>query len=151
MTDDVPEIALTTNFEGSFTADGLSSLDAANQGEPANSADQSVPRATWWDRKGTEEWFSYEFPKAKTISKVSVYWFDDEAINGGCRVPESWSLSYFNEDTKEWVPLETKEGYEVKKDASVDVTFAPVATSKIRLNAKLQKGFSGGILRWTVE
>lgn len=151
LTDDVPDLALMTAFDGSFTADGHSSLDATNQGAPANSADQSVPRATWWDRKGTEEWFSYEFPKAKTISKVSVYWFDDEAINGGCRVPESWSLSYFNEDTEEWVPLETKEGYEVKKDAAIDVTFTPVATSKIRLNAKLQKGFSGGILRWSVD
>jgi hypothetical protein len=58
---------------------------------PKNSADQDIPRFTWWDRKGSEEWVDYEFPEAQKFSRAEVYWFDD---HGGCRLPESWKLLY---------------------------------------------------------
>ncbi len=39
------------------------------------------------------------------MSQTEIYWFDDEASNGGVRVPASWKLLY--KDGEEWKPVET--------------------------------------------
>ena len=110
--------------------------------EPENSNDHSIPRLTWWDHKGTDEWVTLSFEKPQKISQLSVYWFDDAPRGGGCRLPESWSLSYKNGG--DWVPV--KSTFEVKKDAYCTATFDEITASEIRVNVKLQQNFSGGIL-----
>ena len=110
--------------------------------EPENSNDHSIPRLTWWDHKGTDEWVTLSFEKPQKISQLSVYWFDDAPRGGGCRLPESWSLSYKNGG--DWVPV--KSTFEVKKDAYSTATFDEITVSEIRVHVKLQQNFSGGIL-----
>lgn len=123
--------------------------DALNdQLEPKSSSDDSIPRLTWWDHRGTTEWVQYDFAKPSRVSSAGVYWFDDTG-RGDCRIPEAWKLLYKSGDT--WKPVEAASGFGAEKDRYNEVTFTPVETSALRLEVRLQPGWSGGILEWKVE
>lgn len=64
-------------------SDAVSALN--DQVEPKDSCDQTIPRFTWWDHKGTAEWVQYDFDEPVKVSAVEVYWFDDERIKRHCR------------------------------------------------------------------
>jgi hypothetical protein len=115
---------------------------------PSASNDPSIPRFTWWPRKGTKEWVAYEFEKPRKVSQVSVYWFDDEG-GGGCRVPAGWTLLYRAGDS--WKPVEAKGAYGVHRDEANPVEFEPVETNGLRLEVQLKPEFSGGVLEWKVQ
>src|SRR2546421_360502 len=73
---------------------GRDSVEAMIDGrEPKSSNDNSIPRFTWWDHRGTEEWVRYDFEKPRKVSEVDVFWFDDTG-SGACRAPESWKIFY---------------------------------------------------------
>ena len=61
---------------------------------PKDSADESIPRFTWWDHRGTSEWAQYTFDRPTRLAAVSVYWWDERHVNRHCRVPASWRLVY---------------------------------------------------------
>ena len=115
---------------------------------PENSNDSGIPRLTFWDHKGTSEWVQYNFEKAKKVSSVDVYFFDDTG-GGGCRVPVSWRLLY--EDAGEFKPVSNAGTYAVAKDKFNKVTFDPVETKSMRLEVQLQPEFSAGILEWRIN
>lgn len=117
---------------------------------PASSADHSLPRMTWWDHRGTEEWVAYQFARPRRVSKCAVYWFDDTG-RGACRIPQAWRLLW--RDGDEWWPVELKPGAEfgTALDRFNTVEFEPVTTRELRLEVQLQGQFSGGILEWQVE
>ena len=112
---------------------------------PQSSNDQRIPRFTWWDHLGSQEWVAYAFAQPRRISWVEVYWFDDTGV-GRCRVPQSWSLLCVAGD--EWKPVAQATEYGTKPDQFNRVTFEPVVTTGLRLEVQLQDGFSGGILEW---
>jgi len=112
---------------------------------PSGSADQGIPRFTWWNHKGTTEWVQCEFPRPRSLSGTGVYWFDDTG-QGECRVPQSWRVLVRKD--KQWVPVSATGGYGVERDRFNSATFAPVETDAVRLEVRLRDGFSGGILRW---
>lgn len=114
---------------------------------PKSSADQSIPRFTWWDHKGTVEWVQYDFEKPRRVKGVEVYWFDDTG-RGGCRVPESWRVLW--RDGEQWKAVAGAGAYGVELNTFNKVSFDPVETRGLRLEVRLQKGFSGGILEWRV-
>jgi hypothetical protein len=114
---------------------------------PQNSNDHGIPRFTWWDHRGTEEWVEYEFPEPRQVSGAEVYWFDDTGV-GQCRVPKSWTVLYRDVDT--WRPVEAAGTGGVAKDCFNAVKFAPVTTRGLRLAVVLEEGVSGGILEWRV-
>jgi len=116
--------------------------------EPKNSNDQSIPRFTWWDHLGTNEWVEYDYGTPRKVSGVAVYWFDDTGV-GMCRVPKSWKLLY--RDGEAWKPVTAAGEYGVKRDEYNRVTFDPVTTNGLRIEVELQQGFSGGILEWKVN
>ncbi len=116
--------------------------------EPKNSNDHSIPRFTWWSHCGTAEWVQYDLGKARNVSAVEVYWFDDTGV-GSCRVPASWKLLY--QEGESWKPAADASEYGVKADAYNRVTFKPVQTTGLRLEVQLQPNFSGGILQWKVK
>jgi hypothetical protein len=123
-------------------------LDALNDGVvPERSNDRSVPRFTWWNRRGTGEWVQYEFPEPRTISWTEVFWFDD-TDTGQCHVPVGWRLIYRDGET--WREVQEASGYGVRKHRFNRVTFKPVTTTQVRLIADLQPDYSGGILEWRV-
>jgi hypothetical protein len=115
---------------------------------PKSSGDQSIPRFTWWDHKGTEEWVQYDFDKPRKLSGVEVYWFDDTG-KGQCRVPESWKVMVKSGD--QWKEVSGPSGYGVEKDKFNATTFDEVETTAVRLVVKLRPNVSGGILEWRVK
>ena len=76
------------------------------------------------------------------------YWFDD-GPNGGCRVPERWQVLY--KDGDHWRKVDMDGGGGVNKDRWNDVSFKSVKTTALRLQVRLQKEYSGGILEWRVK
>lgn len=121
-------------------------VDAPSDGlQPSNSNDQSIPRFTWWDHKGTEEWIEYDLPKSATYSSADVYWFDD-GPRGGCRVPASWKLLTFEGGA--WQEVAGASGYGVEKDRYNHISFSTTHGQKWRIAVRLQDGFSGGVLQW---
>jgi len=115
---------------------------------PANSADQSVARFTWWNHRGTTEWLQYDFAPLKKCSEVSVYWFDDTGT-GQCRVPQSWRLLYMDGDA--WKPVVASGAYGTQRDAFNTVSFAPVSTPALRIEVQFQPSYSSGVLEWRVQ
>jgi hypothetical protein len=127
----------------------LDSVDAISDGlVPAKSNDQSMPRFTWWDHKGTIEWVQYDFKQLTTISGVEVYWFDDTGA-GGCRVPKSWRLLY--KDNDQWKEVSNPTEYGTARDKFNKVGFEPVQTAGLRIEVQLQPGLSSGILEWKLD
>jgi len=117
--------------------------------EPKNSSDGSVPRFTWWDHKGTKEWIQYEFKHPRKISIIEIYWFDDESVGGGCRIPKSLKLFYLVEN--DWKPLKISGQISINKDQLNKIVFEPFEAQAIKLEVELQPGFSGGIIEWRVN
>ena len=126
------------------------SVAALNDGvEPSASDDAKIPRFTWWDHQGTTEWAGYDFKQAKKVSAVEVYWWDERRINAHCRVPASWRVLYQKDGA--WLPVENAGVPGIEMDRFNRVTFKPVETTALRIEAKLRDGWSGGILEWRVE
>ena len=123
-------------------------MAVADRREPENSHDQSLPRMTWWDHRGTAEWVQYDLGQPMTVRATEVYWFDDEP-GGGCRIPASWKLLYRTGD--KWQEVPQASGYGTTKDQFNRTTFDPITTTGLRMEVQLQPGFSGGILEWKVE
>ena len=138
----------------SLQAHASSSTDWApglNDGfEPQNSSDIDKSYFYWWLKDGSEEWVEYSFDKAVTLSSSSVYWLNLDHYDVNYRVPESYKISYQNKKG-EWVEVKNHSAYETQLDQYNTVSFKPVKTKAIRLNAKIQKGFSAGILEWKVN
>lgn len=130
---------------------GGDTVDAILDGKlPKSSDDESIPRMTWWDHRGTSEWAQITWDKPRTVSSVEVYWWDERRIQRDCRVPQSWSVQYL--DAKgEWQPVEKPSGYPTELDRFNKATFQGVETKAIRMVVQLQNGWSGGILEARVR
>ncbi|WP_193213508.1 beta-L-arabinofuranosidase domain-containing protein [Luteolibacter marinus] len=138
----VPEPGLTASHQHD-------SIDAMIENdEPTSSKGEGLPRFTFWDHTGSEEWIQWTFDKPAEVSASSLYWFDDTG-SGMCRVPESWKLLYRRDGR--WLPVADPSGYGVATDQANTVKFTPVTTDALRVEIRLQKDFSGGVLRWTKE
>jgi DUF1680 family protein len=126
------------------------SIAALSDGiEPGDSADQDLPRFTWWDHRGSREWVQYDFPSARKVSAVAVYWFDDQRLKRQCRTPQSWRLLYKSGEV--WKPVATNTPYGTAPDKYNRLSFTPVETTAVRIEVQLKPGFSGGILEWRVR
>jgi len=127
-------------------------VGALNDGlEPSDSCDHTIPRFTWWDRRGTQEWVQYDFDQPVRVSAVQVFWFDDRRLNRHCRVPEKWRLLY--RSGEQWLEVPGPSEYGVKLDAFNRVRFSPIETTALRIEVQLDSTgpWSGGILEWKVE
>lgn len=112
---------------------------------PASSADTSIPRFTWWDRRGSTEWVQVDLRTPRSVSTAAVYWFDDTG-SGQCRVPAAARLLY--RDGTTWRPLGAVGN---DPDRFNEVAFDPVTAQVFRVEADLRPDFSGGILELRVE
>jgi DUF1680 family protein len=121
-------------------------VKALNDGVvPRLSDDESVPRMTWWDHKGTSEWAQVVFPTARAVSSADVYWWDERRVNRECRVPQSWSVQYLN-GSGQWTAVQGASTYGTAMDVFNHVNFQSVQTTGIRIVAQLQTGWSAGIM-----
>ncbi len=133
------------------------SLIALHDGKlPKTSGDATVPRMTWWPRRGNAgsesypEWIQYAFPAPRTLSAVELYWFDDSG-RGACRVPKDWRLRY--RDQGAWLPVHPLAGqrYGMRRDRFNELRFEPVRARALRLEVRLRDGKSAGVLEWRVR
>lgn len=142
-----PTIASESKIEASHK---VKSISAINDGLlPKDENDRTLPYYHWWPKEGTTEWISYDFANEKTISRSSVYWFDD-APWGGCRVPQSWKL-YYKDKNGEWLPVENTTSYKSEKGVENEVIFKTVKTKALKLEVKLAEKNAAGIFEWEVE
>ncbi|MHC5022795.1 MAG: glycoside hydrolase family 127 protein, partial [Planctomycetota bacterium] len=88
-----PTVASMSRVTASHCYEGDSPLAVNDQQDPEGSGDHAIPRLTWWDHRGTDEWVQYDFSEPLEVSAAAVYWFDDTGV-GQCRVPERWRLLY---------------------------------------------------------
>ncbi|MGH7943148.1 MAG: LamG-like jellyroll fold domain-containing protein [Limisphaerales bacterium] len=123
-------------------------VSAMNLGLQPSSSSEQMTRMTWWNHLGTTEWVQATFNGLCQASQMSVYWYDDLSIGGGCSVPQSWWVEYLVGTN--WVRVTGASGYGVATNAFNTVTFDPVTTTAVRLYVELQSGYSGGILAWSV-
>ncbi len=110
---------------------------------PSSSADTSMPRFTWWDRRGSIEWVELDLRSPREITQASVYWYDDTG-SGECRAPESWRLLWW--DGTSWQPVTGADAFGTELDRFNTATFDPVEAQAVRVEVQLQPTFSGGIL-----
>lgn len=133
----------------SFCGRGDSPAALSDGLEPRSSSDQEIPRFTWWNHKGTEEWVAYKFEAPRAFLSARVYWFDDTPTKGECRMPESWKLQAKLNGA--WVDVYAPAGFPIVKDGWCEIRFDTVVTDELRLVAQLRKGFSAGILEWELR
>ncbi len=145
-----PTIASRSAVSASHVYGG-DSLTAVNDqvipGPDRHPGEHDIPRFTWWPRQGTDEWIQLDLAEPATVSAVEVWWYDDTG-RGQCRPPVSWQLLY--RTGGEWKPLPA-EAYPAEKGGFSRVTFEPVEAEALRIEARLQPGFSSGLLEWSVE
>ena len=145
----IKPIASLTDSAKTMASSGYAS--GLNDGfDPKNSGDTDKSYFNWWLKKGTEETVDYEFKEPITLSETSVYWLNMDHYDDNYRVPENWVLLY-QDKNKKWKPVETSHTFGVKLDCYNTVRFKPVKTSALRIQAKLQKDNSGGILEWKIK
>jgi len=131
----------TTSFVSSW--ESLAGLNDTY--EPTSSNDRGHPVYGNWNNPGTTQWVQYDFSQNYTISKVEVYWFDDDS---GIDLPASCSIQYWNGTA--WVNVANPSGLGVLGNQYNVTTFDPVSTNKIRLNITAKATTSTGIERWKV-
>lgn len=116
---------------------------------PAKSSSAEFGHIHWWPKKATSEWVQYDFQQPEKVSAIEVFWFDDEDLNAGCRVPESWKLLY--KKGNGWSEVRAKGPYGTAKDQYNVLEFEPVTTSGLRLEIRQPKEFSTGVQEWIVR
>ena len=143
----LPTIAYTSKLTVSYAHTSANSIK--DQIWPKSSSDSSANQLDFWPHKGTTEWVQYDFPESKKINCVRVYWFDD-SDSGECRVPESWSILY-RDQQGQFKPVVNKTPYFTDKDMQIELRFDQVETDGLRLEINLQKDWSAGLYEWEVE
>jgi DUF1680 family protein len=146
-----PAMPATIASESKINASHMvKSIAAINDGlVPRDENDRTLPYYHWWPKEGTTEWISYDFASEKTVSRSTVYWFDD-APWGGCRVPQNWKL-FYKDAASDWKPVENTNAYGVEKGIGNEVIFKPVTTKALKLEVKLAEKNAAGIFEWEVE
>jgi DUF1680 family protein len=144
-----PTLASQAKITTSFHREGMDPARLNDQLLPQNATDGFAPIFDFWPHKGTAEWVAYEFAKPASVRAVRVAWFDDTG-SGECRLPVSWRILYRASDGQ-WQPVTGASDYLIRKGEPVKVTFAPVTTQALRLEAQLPKDFSAGLYELEVE
>ena len=130
--------------------DTLQALTAGQK--PTDSAGRKMLHFSFWPRKGTTEWVQYDLPSAETLGDMSVYWLDDEATNGGCRLPRKVTVKVRAAKDAPWQIVEGA-SVEIAKDkpCAIRLPQSSVKAQAIRLEIDLRPGVSAGLLDWSLS
>ena len=142
----------------SFAMVSENKISALNDGfVPVNSFDRSHGLyALNTPREGGAAWVEYAWSQPVSIDTVEVFWAVDKprAVEipgaGGprMRLPESYRIVYW--DGSGFVPVERPAGLGVRADVFNATTFAPVKTTRVRLEVVPQARQPAGVLEWRV-
>ena len=119
---------------------------------PASSADESIPRFSFWDHRGTEEWVEIELPARMPVKSIEVYWFDDHhAGRGACTLPERWKVQSRLFPGLPWTDVADAK-YTTVRDAFSSATFKdPIDSDSFRIVVKSRPKLSAGMLEMRVN
>ncbi|WP_083868001.1 OmpL47-type beta-barrel domain-containing protein [Microbacterium sp. B24] len=99
------------------------------------------------------QWIQYDWREPVRIDHSSIqFWADREPGSGdGVSAPSSWTLQYWADGR--WSDVENPSGYPTKTGELREVTFSPVATTRLRavLNASPGTGASSSYSALAVE
>lgn len=110
--------------------------------------DLSIPAFCWWPHKGTQEWVMEEFPEARTVSEVQVFWF--YVWVDGVDMPASWKVQYRTANSQ-WADVKTLHQDEFLKHDFNRTRFEPVETTAIRALVQLKPAKTAGVMGWQVR
>jgi X-Pro dipeptidyl-peptidase len=147
---DASNLATQATVTCSYTSPWESCPGIASGSEPASST--SSPRWGTWPETG-DHWVELAFDEPRTVSVADLYWFQDSADGSGSGVkrPADWSLSHHDGDGWVEVDLAPDSGYGDDLDAWNRVAFAPVETSRLRLDVTTRGDAMGvGAVEWRV-
>lgn len=154
-------VALLATPTASVTA-GWNRVTGLNDDvQPTTSGDVSPNDNTnvWgaWPEIG-EQWVQYDWTEPVTIGELGAYFvsnLDDAGL--GIDAPKAWHAEYWDPesgDSGAWLPVEAPVDYGVALDAYNVVEFAPVTTTRLRLQLEAGGTESGagslGIKEWQV-
>lgn len=125
-----------------WTGDTIAAVNDQVMAEASD--DDSIPRFTWWDHRGTSEWLQVELAKPSELRSVEVYWWDERRVNRHCRVPATWRVLHQVDGT--WKPIAGQSEGPVELDQFNKISFPPTTVQKLRLEVQLQPNWSAGIL-----
>jgi len=100
--------------------------------EPLSSADESNLYFRMRPPAGERAWVEYDFGQERRIASSEVYWVDDRRF---CRLPASWRILY-RDAGGAWRPVQARGAYMVEKDGFNCVSFDPVTTTAVRIEAE---------------
>jgi hypothetical protein len=113
---------------------------------PKLARDRSIPVFHLYPQRGTREWVQLNFRNPQTISRATVYWYED-AHPRGCRLPAEWRITYLADG--QWNDLQT--ATIARGETVTTLEFTPVHAEGARLEMLLQSEFSAGIYEWVIE
>ncbi|MFC5456845.1 protein kinase domain-containing protein [Prosthecobacter fluviatilis] len=142
------DVALTARPSASACerTDHVKHLNSSEETPGQKSQDVSHPHHSWHPRKGGMEWAQYEWETPQVIDECQVFWFDDSAARGGCKLPAFWRLLY-RESSGAWVPVDATIPDAVADEWNI-VSFPAVKTTALRLSVQCQPGWSAGVCHW---
>ncbi|MEM7396326.1 MAG: discoidin domain-containing protein, partial [Verrucomicrobiota bacterium] len=125
------------------------SIGAPNDGLiPPPGFRYSVPKYSWYPKKGSEEWLQYDFPEPRRISAAEVFWWSHG--KGGRTLPAWWKI-LVQDPEGVWKPVEAKGGYPTEPLQFNRVLFEPVETGAIRLQLETSKDDTTGVMEFRVD
>jgi hypothetical protein len=138
-------LALSATPSASYVSawESLSALN--NGGTPSSSADRSNLVYGNWPQQGTQ-WIEYQWPSARSISRVGTYWFDDDQ---GIDLPASCQVQYWNGSA--YVPVPGQSACGVAGNTENITTFTSVSTTRLRLSITSKPNLSTGVLEWKAQ
>jgi len=137
-------------LKASHTNPGEDVTAIADNQDPSNSHDGSIPRWTSWPQRGRNQSIEMVLKKPVDLQSFSVYWYDD---HGGVQVPESWKLEYRTANNRwEQFPLHVTDSYSTFPDQFNRVhPGKSITTGALRLLLTPKKDAAVGILEVKVE
>lgn len=142
-----PTVASESKVSGSHIVKSITAIN--DRLAPKNPEDNTMPYYHWWPKQGGTQWIAYEFAEPTTVSRSTIYWYDD-APWGSIRIPTAWRLLYKDENGN-WQPVENPDKYGLEKGYGNTVNFAPVKTSALRLEVDQPTEMACGLYEWSVE
>jgi len=118
--------------------------------KPTDSAGRECRHFSFWPHKGTTEWVQYDLPAPEELRDMTVYWLDDEATNGGCRLPLKATVKVRAAKDAPWRAVEGA-SVEIAKDRPCAIRLPePVTAQAVRLEIVLRPDVSAGLLDWSL-
>ncbi|QDU56205.1 glycoside hydrolase family 127 protein [Aeoliella mucimassa] len=142
-------IASQAEWTASHCWSGDTTAALNDQLDVAASDDQTTPRFSWWNHRGTTEWVQADLADSTEVSEVQVYWWDDRRLGAHCRTPLRWRVLTLQEG--EWKPIAEQTAGATAMDRFCSITFPRQSLSTLRIEVELQPEWSAGILEVQIK